>query len=544
MDNIKNIFEHTDCISEEMLTKYVSGNLSPAEKHEVEKHLIDCEMCSDAVEGLQMMGSKNKISGITSELNQKIQIRVEKKKEFKIIFLRQYRTQLAVAASIIVVIGLVWFFRSNMREMDSASSEKIFADKFEPPPSEKQAEEKETAVAAKEQSGKEQIPADINNAAETSREPAAKVSLEEAGKKVVLRETKAEKGVSGGGKISLGENNLTQKTDHVQPDVPKEEKAENDNRYKNAEVITKGNATTISDVKYRDEDAVLLSKEGSKNKNELESLKEKDKKSRSSEDPSLGGDEAKKPESVPSMTATGASASNTQPIADKSSTLAKQENKKATDDRERIEEKSINRAQSPKGDVLALETEKKAKHSAFKKDKEAAPQKVSGGYFETQAITTAAPVQQSQTKTTATEVDGKILDSVSGFSEIALSSSMAGESTASDNAMVKYDKQDYAGAATDFEKTLKQDPNDEKALFYSAVSYLSLGQADHAITNLNKVLQNKNSKYYDDAQWYLSLAYIKKKDAQNARRNLVELQNNSKSKYQKKADETLKEMNK
>ena len=148
MKKANNIFEHTDCLSEEMLTKYLSDKLSPAEKHEVEKHLIDCEMCSDAVEGLKMIADKNKISGITSELNKKIQQRVEAK-EVKIIFIRQYRTQLAVAASIILVVGLVWFFRTNMqmKEMDSASSEKIFADKFEPPPSDKQ--EKEEADSPK-----------------------------------------------------------------------------------------------------------------------------------------------------------------------------------------------------------------------------------------------------------------------------------------------------------------------------------------------------------------------------------------------------------
>ena len=78
-----------------------------------------------------------------------------------------------------------------------------------------------------------------------------------------------------------------------------------------------------------------------------------------------------------------------------------------------------------------------------------------------------------------------------------------------DGAMIKYDKQDYAGAVYDFEKVLKQNPNDEKALYYSAVSYLSLGQTEKALTNLNKILTNKNSKYYDDAQWYSSLAYIK-----------------------------------
>ena len=87
MSKIKNIFNHTECLSEDMLTKYISGKLSPAQKHELEKHLLDCEMCSDAVEGMSMISDKNKIPKITSELNKKIQHRVEKK-EVKVIFLQ------------------------------------------------------------------------------------------------------------------------------------------------------------------------------------------------------------------------------------------------------------------------------------------------------------------------------------------------------------------------------------------------------------------------------------------------------------------------
>ena len=57
-----NIFQHTDCLSEETLLNYLSDKLSDAEKHEAEKHLIDCEMCSDAAEGLSMIADNRKKS--------------------------------------------------------------------------------------------------------------------------------------------------------------------------------------------------------------------------------------------------------------------------------------------------------------------------------------------------------------------------------------------------------------------------------------------------------------------------------------------------
>src|SRR5437870_4128571 len=75
---------------------------------------------------------------------------------------------------------------------------------------------------------------------------------------------------------------------------------------------------------------------------------------------------------------------------------------------------------------------------------------------------------------------------------LSLNNPSSGEESIAGGAMSKYDKQDYAGAIPDFETTLKKNPNDEQALYYSAVSYMSIGQPDKAITNLNKILQNKN----------------------------------------------------
>lgn len=49
-----NIFTDTRCLSQELLVKYCQGSLSPAEKKEVESHLLDCELCSKAVEGFML----------------------------------------------------------------------------------------------------------------------------------------------------------------------------------------------------------------------------------------------------------------------------------------------------------------------------------------------------------------------------------------------------------------------------------------------------------------------------------------------------------
>jgi hypothetical protein len=52
------LFEETDCISKEMLLLYADGKLSKAAGRKVEMHLIDCELCNLALEGVQAAGTK------------------------------------------------------------------------------------------------------------------------------------------------------------------------------------------------------------------------------------------------------------------------------------------------------------------------------------------------------------------------------------------------------------------------------------------------------------------------------------------------------
>jgi hypothetical protein len=49
---INNIFKASACLTEAELKAYISQKLEGEELHRVECHLLDCELCSDAVEGL------------------------------------------------------------------------------------------------------------------------------------------------------------------------------------------------------------------------------------------------------------------------------------------------------------------------------------------------------------------------------------------------------------------------------------------------------------------------------------------------------------
>ncbi|MCI0617106.1 hypothetical protein L0244_29365 [bacterium] len=64
MKNTINIFSETGCISHEVLWKYRQGKLTAAEKHAVEVHLTDCELCSDALAGMMNMETDEMIAGL------------------------------------------------------------------------------------------------------------------------------------------------------------------------------------------------------------------------------------------------------------------------------------------------------------------------------------------------------------------------------------------------------------------------------------------------------------------------------------------------
>lgn len=52
-DKILKIFSKVRCFSKDQLPRYVDGRLTHVEKHLLEQHLVNCELCSSAVEILQ-----------------------------------------------------------------------------------------------------------------------------------------------------------------------------------------------------------------------------------------------------------------------------------------------------------------------------------------------------------------------------------------------------------------------------------------------------------------------------------------------------------
>jgi len=66
---MKNIFQATDCLSQEEIHLYTKDELSDDQRYKVENHLIDCPLCSEAVEGYALMPEKTEATIIDLHKN-------------------------------------------------------------------------------------------------------------------------------------------------------------------------------------------------------------------------------------------------------------------------------------------------------------------------------------------------------------------------------------------------------------------------------------------------------------------------------------------
>ncbi len=66
------IFSNTTCISKETMLRYINKQLSKSELHDVEKHMLDCELCSDAFAGMQYAENSSMLFAIDNQIDKRV----------------------------------------------------------------------------------------------------------------------------------------------------------------------------------------------------------------------------------------------------------------------------------------------------------------------------------------------------------------------------------------------------------------------------------------------------------------------------------------
>jgi hypothetical protein len=99
----------------------------------------------------------------------------------------------------------------------------------------------------------------------------------------------------------------------------------------------------------------------------------------------------------------------------------------------------------------------------------------------------------------------------------------------------------YSKSLSFFTILLDLNKKDVNALFYSALSHYHTDRPAVAIALLDRVLENENNVFHQEAEWYKALALIKNNDTQAAKELLLKI-NARQGFYAEKAGEKLKEL--
>lgn len=107
-EEYQDIFTTTTCPTQQQLLDYVQGRLTGEEQHEVELHLADCDMCSEAVEGLSAFEQKEKIPVWLGQIKSQMlrNLRTNKRRKHQM----AYFTQLGIIVIVILFILLAAFW--------------------------------------------------------------------------------------------------------------------------------------------------------------------------------------------------------------------------------------------------------------------------------------------------------------------------------------------------------------------------------------------------------------------------------------------------
>lgn len=78
-DNLLDILNQRDDLTEQELLKYLQGNLTPEERNAVEQRLSSSEMFSDAEEGLRLADEK-KMQRAVADLNKQLSLQLQQQR--------------------------------------------------------------------------------------------------------------------------------------------------------------------------------------------------------------------------------------------------------------------------------------------------------------------------------------------------------------------------------------------------------------------------------------------------------------------------------
>ncbi|TWV89429.1 zf-HC2 domain-containing protein [Chitinophaga pinensis] len=129
-DKILKIFSRVHCFNKDQLPRYVDGRLTHVEKHLLEQHLVNCELCSDAVEILQKPKFKTQYQSMGQRVQQYIrnstdiapQLHETERYQKKIEITESFLTYFWGAVAGVFVLGLCYLVQQQVKKENKQHS--------------------------------------------------------------------------------------------------------------------------------------------------------------------------------------------------------------------------------------------------------------------------------------------------------------------------------------------------------------------------------------------------------------------------------------
>ena len=122
------IFSDTQCLSLDIMERYAGDQLSATERQAAEKHLVDCPICSDAMEGLAIAGFSSDIGDRVTHLNERIAASTGKSSGG--IWKKEYYSYAAGLAGVLLLSGVLL----NYLKTSDINNQNILTDQITPAP--------------------------------------------------------------------------------------------------------------------------------------------------------------------------------------------------------------------------------------------------------------------------------------------------------------------------------------------------------------------------------------------------------------------------
>ncbi|MGI8893592.1 MAG: tetratricopeptide repeat protein [Bacteroidia bacterium] len=100
-DLYNKIFAPSSCLTQQLLIGYLKGTLTEHETHKAEEHLIDCELCSEALDGLILINNENVLAGVTADVKKVAHGKENKRR------VAPFGIWMAAAASVAIIIASI-----------------------------------------------------------------------------------------------------------------------------------------------------------------------------------------------------------------------------------------------------------------------------------------------------------------------------------------------------------------------------------------------------------------------------------------------------